>query len=220
MTAIAVRLCHWNAQLPAHQLPSPPSLQQFACMPWLPVLSLPVLSLPAWLPPPRPRKRLSRWANAVMFARALSSNARTLPTSRAAAAAAAAAAVPVKGTPRAAKPTLTQRIQARVVPLIDKAATLIAGTDSITTSSSNGSASISNSGGQDSAAVLQQRSTKAGGPSAESADGQGVAEVPGDAAAAADDFQTRTAAASSARAKLKGLTQRAVEAASGSSTAH
>jgi hypothetical protein len=65
--------------------------------------------------------------------------------------------------------------------------------------------------------VLQQRSAKVGGPSAGSADGQGVGDVPDDAAAAADDFQTRTAAA---RAKLKGITQRAVGAAGGSGKAH
>lgn len=145
----------------------------------------------------------------MMFARALSMPAaRTLPTPKAAAAAASAA--PAKCAPPAAKPTLTQRIQARVVPLIDKAAVLIAGSDTITTNNgSNGSAStgVGSAGGKDSAAALLQRSAKVGPPSASD---QGPGEVPADAAAAADDSHSRTAAA---RAKLKGLSQRAVGAA-------
>mgnify|MGYP001807574788 FL=1 len=43
-----------------------------------------------------------------------------------------------------------------------------------------------------------------GYPQLAGAHGQRLGEVPGDAAAGADDFQTRTSAA---RAKLKGLTQ-------------
>lgn len=117
----------------------------------------------------------------------------------AAAATPAAAAAASKAAP-APKATLTERIQARVVPLIDRAAVLIAGSPDVLAADSAG-----RSNGAVSAAAPRPADPKGVVPSAQ--------EVPDSAAAAADDSQhTKTAAA---RAKLKGaLKQRAVGSAS------
>jgi hypothetical protein len=148
----------------------------------------------------RPRKRLSRWANAVMFARALTNPmARTLPPPKGASAAASKA--PASKAP-ASKVTFTERIQARVVPLIDKAAVLIAGTSNIYGHSSSSNGSLSNT-----AAQAGKGGVAVSSDSGVAADNSGAEAVP-DAAAASDDTCAVTA-----KAKLKGLTQRAAAAA-------
>lgn len=162
-------------------------------------------SLPAAWQPFKPRKRLSRWANAVMFARALQAPGRALPTANSAKTATAAAAAP----PAAKKSSsITARIQAQVVALTDKAASLLLPPEDA--NKLNGTNSSNGTYGSGAAAV---RGVKASSPSGSSSissteqgAGMGKADVP-DTAAASDDSHSKTAAA---KAKIKGLTQRAV----------
>lgn len=117
-----------------------------------------------------------------------------MPGQSAGAAATPAAAAASKAP--APKATLSERIQARVVPLIDRAAVLIAGSPDVLAADSGRS-----NGAVSAAAPLPTDKGVAG-----------AQKVPDSAAAAADDSQhTKTAAA---RAKLKGLKQKAVGSAS------
>jgi hypothetical protein len=126
-----------------------------------------------------------------------------MPGSAAAPAAAAAGAAAAGKAPPAPKVTFTERIQARVVPLLDKAAVMIAGSPEVLSNirSNGGAADSGRSNGSASAAAPMRASDKGAVSTAQ--------EVPDSAAAAADDSQhIKTAAA---RAKLKGaLKQRAV----------
>jgi len=140
-----------------------------------------------------------------MFARALQAPGRALPTANSAKTATAAAAAP----PAAKKSSsITARIQAQVVALTDKAASLLLPPEDA--NKLNGTNSSNGTYGSGAAAV---RGVKASSPSGSSSissteqgAGMGKADVP-DTAAASDDSHSKTAAA---KAKIKGLTQRAV----------